>query len=154
MFRAADIKIDRHPIRFFFLGAKALGIMRIEVAEIVPAGTRPLRHSICFAAGRTSAVRTHGIYPFGNFGKRAFSRVGRGIAVRFRKSERQIFFVQRNNAAFSAMHQRDRLPPVPLPTEHPVAELIVNSLFSEAVGSGIIGNTLDSFPRGKTGKYS
>ena len=88
MFRAADVEINRHPIRFFVLGTKTVCIMRIEIAEIVPAGTRPLRHGVCFAAGGGSAVRTHGIHPFGYLGKRTFSRVGRGVAIRFRQGKR------------------------------------------------------------------
>ena len=47
MFRPADIQVNRHPGILHFLIYKGLAVLRIEEAEIIPAGAGPLRHGVC-----------------------------------------------------------------------------------------------------------
>ena len=77
-------------------------------------------------------MRAGGVDPVGHRGQRAFAVVGRLVAFDLRQRQRQLGLVQRHPAAFLAPHQRNRLAPVALPREHPVAQLVVDLLPADA----------------------
>ena len=48
---AADIEVGAAPILERFGRGDVLGVLRVEVAEVIPARTRPLGHGVRFAGG-------------------------------------------------------------------------------------------------------
>ena len=69
VFGAADVEIDHSwlvagPVIFRFVGNEASGVLRVAIAEVIPAGASPLWHGVGLA---DRAVRE--LDPFGGFGE-------------------------------------------------------------------------------------
>ena len=123
---AAVIPIDRAPVFLRLLGDGRVFVVRVHIAEVIPAGACPLGHGIRLALGRAAAARTGCVDPVGHFRQGAFAVVGRLVAVHLREDDGQLLLGNRHPAALRAGDHRDRLAPVALTGEHPVAELVVD----------------------------
>ncbi|MPM73330.1 hypothetical protein SDC9_120310 [bioreactor metagenome] len=128
MFCTTHIEVDGHPVLFLLLGDELFGVVRIEVAQIVPAGACPLGHRVGLTLGFAAANRTGGVHPAVNLCKRTFSGTAGFVTGYFGKQQGKLFFGNSNRAAGGAVHQGDGFTPVPLPAENPVPELVVDRL--------------------------
>ena len=108
-----------------FGAGKGFLVVRIHVAQEVPRGAGPLGHGVGFALGRSAALRAGRVDPVGDLGDGRFAVVGRLIAFHLRQKQRKLLLRQRHPAARRAFHHRDRLAPVALTGEYPVAQLEV-----------------------------
>ncbi len=106
--------------------------MSVDIAQIIPTGTRPLRHRICFATSLAS-VLIDNVQPVARPGKRRFPAVTRFEILDFRQEHRQILVVKRGDFAVFPMDDRERFTPVTLAAEKPVAELVIDGRFADAV---------------------
>ena len=114
MFCSTYIEVYWHPIFLFLFIYKSVVVLWINVSEIVPAGTGPLRHSICFSLCICTADRTLAVYPAVNICQWAFSCSAWFIFIDLRKSERKLIFWNRNSSAVRAVYKRNRLTPISL----------------------------------------
>jgi len=132
---AAVVPVDRQPVLKLFPAGEVGVAVRIGIAQEIPAGTGPLRHGIGLALGGTGAARAGGVHPGIDLGERGLAGIGRLIVVNLRQEHRQLIFRHRNPAALLAINQRDRLAPVALAGEDPVAQLEVDLLLAQALFS-------------------
>ena len=131
MFRTADIQIHRQPVIHELAIGNLLVIMRIQIADIVPAGTSPLRHCIRFTLALHAVNRD--IQPVGAVGKRRLAIRRRLIVISCRQFKRQIVFRYRPQRSIFHMDDRNRLAPVALTREQPVSELVLNLALTDLV---------------------
>ena len=128
---AAVVPVDRAPVIQSLLGGERLVVVRIHVAQEVPARAGPLRHGVGLTLGGTAALRAGGIDPVGHLAQRALAVIGGLIAVHLRQHERKLILRDRHPAALRAVDQRDRLAPVTLAAEDPVTQLVVDLLLAD-----------------------
>jgi len=133
MLHTAVVPVDRGPVFQRLPAGERLVIMRVHIPQEIPGRTRPLRHGIRFTFGRAAALRAGGVHPVGHFGQRRLAGLGRLVRIDLRQRQRQLVLRQRHPAAFLAVHQRDRLAPVALAGEDPVAELVVDLGLADAL---------------------
>src|SRR3989344_6129074 len=107
----------------------------VSVAQEIPRRASPVGHGVGLAQGTPAAFRTLGIDPLWHACQRRLAGIGRLIIVYFRQEERQFALWQWDDAAFLAMHDRNRLAPVALAGKDPVPELIFNNLSAEFFGT-------------------
>ena len=107
--------------------------MRVGIAQEIPRGARPLGHGIRLAFGRRAAARACGVHPALHLGKRALAGIGRLIVVHLRQQHRKLIFRHRHPAALLALDQRNRLAPVALAGEDPVAQLVIHLALADLV---------------------
>ena len=81
MLSTADVEVDRHPVLFLLRIDERLFILRIDVTEVVPAGTCPLGHCVGFPLCGTAALGTLTVNPAFNVHERGFACAGRFILV-------------------------------------------------------------------------
>ncbi len=145
MLGPADVKIDAgsdfaaradcgsHPIAFGRFAAECLGILRVQVTQIIPATARPLRHGVGFA---DRAIRK--IDPFFGTSERRPAIGCRLIIFERGRDDRELRFRQRFmiHAAVGILfpNDRKRLAPITLPAEQPIAQLIIDGAFANAAG--------------------
>ena len=137
VFRAPDVKVDRAPSLFDFRVDDRVGVFRVEVAQVVPAGAGPLRHRVRFALVFFAVALD--VKPIGGsvFERRfgtAFLRVEDEVR---RNVERKFFRFERANdavrlAVFAEFaEERERFAPEVLTAEEPVAELVIDRFTSQ-----------------------
>ena len=129
--RPADVKVNRHPVFFLRRVAAAIIIVRVDIPQIIPAASRPLRHRVCLAQGNPAALRAGRLEPVRRLRQRRLARRRRRVILHIRQLQRQFRFRYRHYPAFVAMHKRNRLAPVSLPAEKPVAQFIIDRLFAK-----------------------
>ena len=149
--RAADVEIDRHPVFLLVLRDERAVVLRIDVAQVVPARAGPLRHRVRLAFGRAAALRTFRVDPVGRLRQRRLGVARRRVVLHLRQLQRQFALRHRHRAVLLAMHDRNRLAPVPLPREQPVAQLVLHRRFAEALFFEPRGDLLLGFGRRKAG---
>ena len=115
-----------------------LVVVRVHIPQEVPRRTGPLRHRIGLALGRAAAARARGVDPVGHLGNGAFAVVGRLVAFDLRQHQRQLIFGHGHPAALRAGDHRDRLAPVALTGENPVAQLVVDLFVAPALLDGVL----------------
>ncbi|OPZ32611.1 MAG: hypothetical protein BWY98_01311 [Tenericutes bacterium ADurb.BinA155] len=126
---SADIEIDREPVLEEFRIGQLLVVIRIDVTEIIPGRPGPLRHRVGFA-GAFHAIH-HDVQPrFGRVFERRFAAFARRVLIHFRKDQRQFLFRDPHRLPILQMDDRDRLAPITLTREDPVAEFVINHAFS------------------------
>ena len=124
---AADVEIDaarlaRRPSSNAPASSptKRCVVLRIAEAQVIPARAGPLRHGVRFAR-RVFRIAN----PVFRFGQRRLAGAGRFEIFERGRLERQLRFRQR--LMFSiAPDDRERLAPIALPREKPVAQLVTN----------------------------
>ena len=115
---AADVLVHRRPIGRA-LGHHRLGVGRVAVAHVVPAGIHKGVHGVGLAPSGLATYRA------GDAGMKAFmlvQRIARTVrnAV-LRQHHRQVFFRHRHGTVFCAMDDGNRRAPVALAADAPVA---------------------------------
>ena len=154
MLRAADVEINGHPVFLFVRGDERTGILWVDVPEIIPTAPSPLRHRVRLAFAGTAALRTVAVHPIGRLCQRRFGITGRRVILHLRQAERQFTLRYRHHAALIAMHNRNRLAPVALPGEKPIAQLVIHGRLAEFLLFEPRGNFLLRFRRRQTSEHA
>ena len=141
----AVIPVNGGPIGFSFFGDGSILVVRVHIAQIIPAGACPLGHGVRLAFGRAAAARASSVDPVGHLRQWAFAIVSRLIAVNLRKNNGQLLLGNRHPAALRAGDHRDGLAPVALAGENPVAQLVIHFLMAPTLLDGILLHGRDSF---------
>ena len=128
---SSDVEVYRHPVLFLLRIHKGLVVLRVNVSEIVPAGSAPLRHCVCLALCGRTALGTLAVHPAVDVCERALSCAGGLIALDLGQCERKLVLRDKDRAAMRAVDERDRLSPVSLAAEDPVTELEVDHLVAD-----------------------
>ena len=132
--RSADIQIDprcgivagrAHPVTLRFVADKAVVVLRVEIAQIVPATAGPLRHGVGL-----SLLAVAGLAPFLGAGQGRVAGAGRLEIGEIRRREWQVAFAQAKVAALIP-NDRKRLAPVALPAEQPIAQFVIDRPLSK-----------------------
>ena len=132
VFHAAVVPVHRQPVVQLFARRRLGVVVRIDVTQEVPTRTGPLRHRVRLAPGLAAARRALRIHPIREQRQRRFARVCRLVAFDFGQHQRQLVFGDGHPAARLAMDQRDRLAPIALAAEDPVAQPIVHGGAAQA----------------------
>ena len=111
---SSHIEIHRHPVLLLLFIDEGLVILWIDISQIVPAGTGPLRHCVGFSLCIGSADRALAVDPFIHIGKRALSCAARLILVDLWQCERKLFLWNRDSSAVRAVYKWNRLTPISL----------------------------------------
>ena len=142
----ADVQVDtagvarprgvpRHPVLLDLGRAEVLVVVRVQVAQVVPARAGPLRHRVRLApvGPHTVAQVQLDVHPVRSAAQRRLGlgvRVVRGIGLRcvvrdVGQLDGQLVVGQRDGAVL-VPHDRERLTPVALPREQPVPQLVLH----------------------------
>ncbi|RPK43838.1 hypothetical protein EES40_16160 [Streptomyces sp. ADI93-02] len=150
--RAADVQVDAagglslaraHPVLLDLRVDQLLGVVRVQVAQLVPAGTGPVGHGVGLAAVLLRAVaQVQGdVDPVGVPGQRGLGlgvgvlRVegARRVVLDLGQLQRQHRLGQRVGDALLVVHDREGLTPVALAAEQPVTQPEVDGALADAV---------------------
>ena len=134
VFGAADVEVDgsgfavtAEPVGFGFAADEAVGVVRVAVAEVVPAGAGPLGHGVGFALGGIGVAD-----PVGGFDERAAGVAGGFEVFEVRLEERE--FGIGDGAVFAVFpDDGEGFAPVALTGEEPVAEFELDAATAEVV---------------------
>ena len=149
VFHAAVIEIDRHPVfQLLRIGERRV-IVRIAIAQKVPARTRPVGHGVGFALGFAAARRTIDFHPLAHVRKRRLALVIRFMRFHVGKHQRQLIIRNRNVTAFLAVDNRNRLAPISLTREYPVAKFVCRRTFADSLLLQPRNHVLLGLPRGQ-----
>ena len=132
VFRAADVEIDGEPLLEKLGVREALVVSRVYVAEIVPAAARPLRHRVRLANALLPGLRIDDVHPLGRLCERRLACPGRLVVGELGERERQVFLGNERVRAVLPVNHRERLAPVALAREEPVAELVLRLRLADA----------------------
>ena len=135
---AAVVPVHGAPVILRLVGDERLVVVRVHIAQEVPARPRPLRHGVGLALGGAAALRAFRVDPVGHLGDGALAVVGRLVALDLRQNERQLLLGNGHPAARRAVDQRNGLAPIALAGEHPVTQLVVDLLMAPALLDGIL----------------
>ena len=126
MLRAADIEIDGQPLLQKLGIGERIVVQRIDVAQIVPARTGPLRHSVSLADALLARDGIDDVEPLRRLCERRFARAGRLVVLKDGERERKILFVHERLGAILPVDHRERFAPIALTGEKPVAEFVLH----------------------------
>ena len=136
------IEVDTSPIFIYFLINQCFIVMRVHIAQIVSAGTCKARHGIQFKREYGDVIYLFILYhtfvygvpsPFGSVSQRWFSGFGRKEFGNFRQFKRQTSFVDHIRHSILVVN-RERLAPVALAAEQPVAQTVADGALADAGG--------------------
>ena len=130
---AAVVPVHGHEVVQRLLAGERLVVMRVAVAQEVPAGARPLGHGVGLALGGATAPGAGGVDPVGHRGQGAFAAVGGLVVFHVGQEHGQLALGHGHGAAVRAVHHGDGLAPVALAAEHPVAQLVVDLALAQAL---------------------
>ncbi len=126
-----------HPVGLVLLAAEPFCVVRVGVAQLVPGAAGPLRHDVGVAGVGLQAVAEVqlDVHPFGRLGQRrrrlAVGVVGveqhRRVVRDVGQLDRQRGVIQRVRAPVAVVDDRERLTPIALPREKPVAQLVFDA---------------------------
>ena len=85
MLHSAVVPVNRHPVIQGLLAGKGLVVAGIRIAQEIPGGSGPLRHSVGLSLCRAAAVRAGGVYPVRHCRKRRLAVVRGHIALHLGK---------------------------------------------------------------------
>ena len=134
MLRASHVQIHRQPLLQQLGVGEARVVVRIDVAQIVPAGTRPLRHRVRLALALPARGRIGDVHPILRLRKRRLARSRRLVVLKLRQGKRKVAFIHKRLRAVFPVNDRERLAPVALTREEPVAELVLRLGLADALG--------------------
>ena len=139
VFGAADVQIHHcrllivdcrlliaRPVGLGFFGDEAVAVMRVAVAQVVPAGAGPLGHGVGFADGAVGQLD-----PVAGLAEQGLGGAGRLVVVERRGEQRQ-FGIRYGVVLAVLPSQREGLAPVALAGEQPVAELVLDAALAFA----------------------
>ena len=106
MFGTTHVEVDRHPVLFQFLSEEGIAIASVDVAEVIPARTSPLRHGVRFA-DTLAAVLIDDLEPFGSVRERRLTAVTRLVVLEFRQEHRKFSVVHRRDFAIFPVDNRE-----------------------------------------------
>ena len=118
MFDAADVVIDGHPTVGGLAGEGQLGVVRIGIAQVIPAGAGEGVHGIGLALGRAAADRAGGLIEVLALGE---GLAGAQVQV-LGQRHRQLILGHGHNAAVLAVDGRNGVAPITLTADEPVAQ--------------------------------
>ena len=118
MLDAANVVIDGHPTVGSLAGEGQLGVVRVGIAQVIPAGAGEGVHGIGLALGRAAADRAGGLVELLALGE---GLAGAQVQV-LRQRHRQLVLGHGHDAAVLAVDGRDGVAPVALTADEPVAQ--------------------------------
>ena len=133
MLRAADVEIDRKPLLEKLRIGERLVVERIDVTEIVPAAAGPLRHRVRLADALLAGLRVGDVHPIRRLRERRLASARRLVVLKLGERQRQISLVDERLRAVLPVNHRERLAPVALTREEPVAELVLRLRLADLV---------------------
>ena len=158
--RAVLVRLRAGPVAFILQVTELFRIRRIDVAQLVPGGTCPLRHDVGIAGVlllTVAEIQRH-VHPIGGLRQR-----GRGLGVsilrvegdrvvvlHIRQLHRQHRLRQRVGHTVIVVHDRERLTPVALTREEPVAQLVLNTLLTSTFADQPGNSLLNTFVLAQT----
>ena len=139
---ASDIHVHGQVLVRLLPGHQLLVVVAVHVAQEIPGGTGPLRHGVGLPLGRSAADRAGGVHPLVDGRQRGLAGTGGLVALHLRQAQGQLVLGNRHAAALGAVDDRDRLAPVALAGEYPVAQLVVHRLVAKALLLDHVGGFL------------
>ena len=124
----ADVHINRKVFVCFLLGNKSFVVLAVHVAEEIPGRTSPLRHGVGLSLSRSAAAWAGCVHPLVDGSQRRLTCTSWLVAVYLRQRQRKLILRNRHVSALRTVDNRNRLAPVSLAGEYPVAQLVVDSL--------------------------
>ena len=118
MLDTADVVIDGHPTVGGLLREGQLGVVRIGIAQVIPAGAGKGVHGIGLALGRTTADGASGLVELLALGE---GLAGAQVQI-LGKRHRQLVLGHGDDAAVLAVDGRDGVAPITLAADEPVAQ--------------------------------
>ena len=115
---AADVVIDGHPAIGGLAGEGQLGVVRIGIAQVIPAGAGKGVHGIGLALGWATANRAGGLVELLALGE---GLAGAQVQV-LGQRHRQLILGHGHDAAVLAVNGRDGVAPITLAADEPVAQ--------------------------------
>ena len=135
---AADVEIDRHPVALQLARPGRLRVLRVDVAQEVPAGPGPLRHRVRLAP-RLAAVRQSHDEPVVAGARQRRPAVGGGLElVEFGQFDGQVLLRHGQDlagglaVAVEDVEDRERFAPVALAREQPVPQPVLDAAVAVA----------------------
>ena len=131
-----------HPVLFILGVAERVLIRGIHIAELVPGTSRPLRHHVRIASvllGAIAQIQLH-IDPVLGLGQRRvwfrFRVIGiegyRPVVVHIREHNGQHGLRERVSDVVLVVHNGEGLAPVPLASEEPITQLVLDFFLADA----------------------
>ncbi len=148
VFRAPDVQVHGHPVFFQFFADKSVFVLGIDVTQIIPAASRPLRHGVCFARTLAS-VFIDDIYPVRRIGEWGLSAIAGFEILHVRQANRKFRFVESCDFAVFPMDDGEGFSPVTLAAKEPVPDFIVHRCFANLMGFQPANHFGDAFFFGK-----
>ncbi len=130
---AAHVEVHRHPVLLLRRIPGRLVVLRIEVAEVVPARAGPLGHGVRLAPGRLAGLRVGCVHPLLDRGQGRLAGAGWLVALHLGQRNRELLLRQRHWGAVLAEDDGERLAPIALTREEPVAQAIVHGPLADAL---------------------
>ena len=130
---AADVEVDRQPLLQQLRVAERLVVRRIDVAEVIPAAAGPLRHRVRLADALLAGLRVDDVHPVRRLRERRLAGARRLVVVEGRERERKVFLGDERVRAVLPVDDGERLAPVALAREEPVAELVLRLRLADAL---------------------
>ena len=115
---AADVVIDGHPTVCRLAGEGQLGVVRVGIAQVIPAGAGEGVHGIGLALGRATADRAGGLVELLALGE---GLAGAQVQV-LGQRHRQLILGHGHDTAVLAVDGRDGVAPIALAADEPVAQ--------------------------------
>ena len=143
MLHAAVVPVHGHPVVQLLPAGEGFGVVRVAVAQEVPAGARPLGHGVGFPLSGGAALGAGAVHIAVDVGQGALA-VGAGLEVlHVGQAQGQFFIGHSHHAAVGAVNQRDGLAPVALAVEGPVLHLILHTGAADALLFNFLEHTVD-----------
>ena len=106
VFGTAHIEVHGHPVLFEFLSDEGVAVAGVNVAQVIPARTSPLRHGVRLA-DTLAAVLVRNLEPFGGFCQRRLSAVTRLVVLEFRQLHGEFCIVDGRDFPIFPVDNRD-----------------------------------------------
>ena len=128
---ATDVEIDRQPVVRGLLREGRGRVRRIHVAQVVPARAGPLRHRVRLAAELLAGRAIADLHPLGDRRERALGGARGLVALDRGKGQRERIVRDRDGRPVLLVEDGNRLAPIALPREEPVAQAEVHGALAE-----------------------